>query len=155
MDADIQLPQTDTLARMVTQMQTRPELRVFNSRPVKDVLYFDLKVGPISRLIVAGGDRLNDFREAICGQLFILRGSAARQPSTQVGARLREAHNLEALFSADLDFLVLFSSNAAESGGLGQVDQAAACGFLAQCGHEELFNVSDGMVAWRGELARA
>lgn len=79
MDADIQLPETDTLERMLHALATRPELQAFTSRPVKDVHHFKLDVGPVAKVIAAGGDGLTNFRKSICGQLYMLRADMARR----------------------------------------------------------------------------
>lgn len=85
MDADIRLPQTDTLGRMIDGMLTRSELHAFTSRPVKDVVHDKLEVGLVPRLIAAGGDGLTNFRKSICGQLYILRGDMARSIGLPAG----------------------------------------------------------------------
>lgn len=79
MDADIRLPETDTLERMIEQMLTRPSLQTFTSRPVKDIEYDSEGSSLISRVIAAGGGGLSDYRNAICGQLFMMRSAMARQ----------------------------------------------------------------------------
>lgn len=107
MDADIRLPNADTLARMVDAMQTRPELSAFSSRPVKDVEHDNLSVGPIAKLIVAGGGGLNDWRKAICGQLYLLRAPVARDIGLPLGLPVEDgfmrAMVLTDLFSRDGD----------------------------------------------------
>ena len=75
MDADIRLPETDTLERMIEQMLTRPSLQTFTSRPVKDIEYDSEGSSLISRVIAAGGGGLSDYRNAICGQLFMMRSA--------------------------------------------------------------------------------
>jgi glycosyltransferase involved in cell wall biosynthesis len=77
MDADIRLPEPGTLLGMIDELDARPELRAFTSRPVKDVDHFDMQVSPMTRMIAAGGGGLADYRNTICGQLFMLRAPAA------------------------------------------------------------------------------
>lgn len=77
MDADIRLPRPDTLRLMARAMAERPELHVFTSRPVKDVVFHKVQTGPAGRLIATGGGGLTDWRKSICGQLFFLRASTA------------------------------------------------------------------------------
>lgn len=79
MDADIHLPQTDTLDRMLGQLLTRPALQTFTSRPVKDVEHDGDGSSLMARIIAAGGGGLDDYRTAICGQLFMMRAAMARQ----------------------------------------------------------------------------
>lgn len=85
MDADIRLPRTDTLRLMAEAMTTRPELRVFTSRPVKDVVYHKLKTGMTGRLIAAGGEGLTNWRKSIAGSLFLLRTLTARRIGLPTG----------------------------------------------------------------------
>lgn len=85
MDADIRLPEPDTLAKMAAQFAARPKLHAFTSRPVKDVVHDNLPVGGVARVIAAGGDGLTDYRKSICGQLFMLRGSSARKLALPMG----------------------------------------------------------------------
>lgn len=85
MDADVHLPQADTLARMLAMLDDRADLRVVTSRPVKDVVHFDRPAGPVARLIAAGGDGLTDWRKSICGQLFMMRTGPARRIALPAG----------------------------------------------------------------------
>ncbi len=59
----------------------------------------------------------------------LILGKSANDPGPALSSKIREALVLEALFG-DAPFTVLFSSNGAESGGLGQAEQAAAYAFL-------------------------
>jgi glycosyltransferase involved in cell wall biosynthesis len=79
MDADIQLPEHNTIAVMLENLRDRPKLQAFTSRPVKDVTFFDLDVGRVAKLIAAGGDGITNFRKSICGQLYALRAPMARR----------------------------------------------------------------------------
>lgn len=85
MDADIRLPRQTTLRDMIKGLNERPELRVFTSRPVKDVHHDQVKTGLVGRLIAAGGGGLSNWRKSICGQLFIARTSAVRRIGLPVG----------------------------------------------------------------------
>lgn len=85
MDADIRLVETNTLSEMCGAFEARPELRVFSSRPVKDIDHFDLDVGIIARLISAGAGGLSDPRKAICGQLYAMRAEVAQRINVPIG----------------------------------------------------------------------
>lgn len=85
MDADITLPRVDVLRRMAEIMADRPELSVFTSRPIKDVVHHKQKTGLTGRLIAAGGDGLTDWRRSICGQLFFARAAAMRRIGLPAG----------------------------------------------------------------------
>ena len=77
-DADIDLPDPSALRRMAENMHARPDLHAFVSKPVKDVVFGQARAGLIGRMIAAGGGGLTDYRNAICGQLFLLRANVAR-----------------------------------------------------------------------------
>lgn len=77
-DSDIRLPITGSMAHMIAEIRSRPELFVFTSRPVKDVVYNKTPLGPVGRLIAAGREGLTDYRRSIAGSLFVLRAEFAR-----------------------------------------------------------------------------
>lgn len=101
MDADIRLPRPDTLRRMAEALMRRPELLAFNSRPVKDVAHEQLATGAVGRLIAAGGGGLDDWRTAICGQLFMIRGNAARRIGLPAGLPVEDGF-IRAMLLTDL-----------------------------------------------------
>jgi len=78
-DSDIRLPMAGSMAHMVSEMRSRPELFVFTSRPVKDVVHNKTPLGPVGRLIAAGREGLTDYRRSIAGSLFVLRADFARR----------------------------------------------------------------------------
>lgn len=84
-DADIALPEAGTLAALVRALLARPELDGFTSRPVKDLSLPGARLTPVERLIAAGGGTLDDWRSAICGQLYALRAGVARGFHLPVG----------------------------------------------------------------------
>lgn len=85
MDGDIRLPSHGSMAAMVEQMRARPELQVFTSRPVKDIVYYDISAGFVTHAIAAGREGLTDFRRSIAGSLFLIRAPMARRLSLPVG----------------------------------------------------------------------
>jgi glycosyltransferase involved in cell wall biosynthesis len=85
LDADCRLIETDTIARMVDAVATRPELQVFTGRPVKDIIYTASKLGFVERLIAAGAEQLSDFRKSIAGGLYCIRADVARRIHLPVG----------------------------------------------------------------------
>ena len=107
MDADIRLPRPDTLRRIVETMQTRPELKVFTSRPVKDLAHDRPPKGLVARLIASGGGGLTNWRTSVCGQLFVLRGDMARRIGLPIGLPVEDgfirAMTLTDLLSAPQD----------------------------------------------------
>jgi hypothetical protein len=101
MDADIRLPEPGTLLGMIDELDARPELRAFTSRPVKDVDHFDMQVSPMTRMIAAGGGGLADYRNTICGQLFMLRAPAARRIGLPTGLPVEDGF-IRAMVLTDL-----------------------------------------------------
>lgn len=101
MDADIRLPRPDVLRRMAEALMQRPELLVFNSRPVKDVMHDVQGGGAVGRLIAAGGGGLDDWRTAICGQLFMIRAATARRIGLPAGLPVEDGF-IRAMVATDL-----------------------------------------------------
>lgn len=85
MDSDIRLVAPTTLARMVAAIASRPELKVFVSRPVKDICHFGRKTGVVGWLISQGSGMLDDFRISIAGSLYVLRSDIARCIAMPIG----------------------------------------------------------------------
>lgn len=79
MDADIDLPQKDTMLIMARALRDRPDLRVFVSNALSDVTFHKLEVGPLARLMASGSGSSVDPRKSICGQLFMLRAEFGRK----------------------------------------------------------------------------
>jgi glycosyltransferase involved in cell wall biosynthesis len=76
-DADITLPASDALARLITGLTQRPDLWVLNSQPVKDTALR----GPrtlVERLALKASGGLDDWKTAICGQLYAMPTARAR-----------------------------------------------------------------------------
>ncbi|MDZ4094483.1 MAG: glycosyltransferase [Paracoccaceae bacterium] len=84
-DADIEMPAADSLSRLVAGLLARPGLRVFNSRPVKDITYRPEGLGVLDRMIAMAGGTLNDWRTAICGQLYAMPAAQARNLHLPIG----------------------------------------------------------------------
>lgn len=101
MDADIVLPQADTLARMIAALQERPALQTFTSRPVKDIEHSQIPTGIIGKIIAASGGGLSDYRTAICGQLFMMRSPMARQIGLPAGLPVEDGF-MRAMMLTDL-----------------------------------------------------
>ncbi|WP_151718845.1 glycosyltransferase [Gemmobacter serpentinus] len=84
-DADIALPEADALRRLVEGLQAQPGLHVMNSRPVKDIVARPDGLGWQDRLIAMAGGTLDDWRKAICGQLYAMPAARARAHWMPVG----------------------------------------------------------------------
>lgn len=85
MDADIELPLRDALSRLVDGLAARPGLRVISSQPVKDIVARPQGLGLIERVIARAAGGLDDWRSAICGQMYAMPAAAARRYHMPVG----------------------------------------------------------------------
>jgi glycosyltransferase involved in cell wall biosynthesis len=85
MDGDIGLVEPDTIGRIVQGLATRPELRIFTGRPVKDIAHYGIETGAVGRLIASGAEQLTDFRRSLAGGLYGIRASAARSVHLPIG----------------------------------------------------------------------
>ena len=101
-DADIDLPQSDTLLRLVQGLATRPDLMALNSRPVKDIIHAPQGLTLTDRLIAAGADGLDDWRSAICGQLYAMPAAAARQFHLPIGLPVEDGFLRAAILTTSL-----------------------------------------------------
>lgn len=77
-DADITLPNPDTLRGLVGLLDETPDLAATVSRPVKDIAHDGTDLSGLDRLIAAAGGTLDDWSRAICGQLYAMRAEVAR-----------------------------------------------------------------------------
>jgi hypothetical protein len=84
-DADIEMPELGSLSALVAGLMDRPQLWAFNSRPVKDIVHRPQGLGLQDRLIAMAGGTLDDWKTAICGQLYAMRAGMARGMHLPVG----------------------------------------------------------------------
>ncbi len=84
-DADIALPDRETLARMLRFIAARKELVASPSRPVKNLERSAVPLSATEKLISASAGGLDDWKHAICGQLYIARAAAIRTIWLPVG----------------------------------------------------------------------
>ena len=84
-DADIRFPTPDSLRRLVGGLAQRPGLWALNSQPVKDIVADPTNLTRTDRLIAAAGGALNDWKTAICGQLYAMPAARARAFHLPVG----------------------------------------------------------------------
>lgn len=83
-DADIEWTEPDMLARLITGLLARPGLWVLNSQPVKDLALRGAK-GLVPRLALKAAGGLDDWKTAICGQLYAMPSMCARAFHLPVG----------------------------------------------------------------------
>ena len=84
-DADIAFPATDSLRRLALGLAARPGLWVLNSQPVKDIVAQPEGLSALDRLIAAAGGGLDDWKTAICGQLYAMPAARARSLHLPIG----------------------------------------------------------------------
>lgn len=89
-DADIRLPQADTLARMLTHLAAHPHLQAVSSQPVKDIAHDTPARGFSDRIIAAAAGTLNNWKTSICGQLYIMPAAMARRFHLPVGLAVED-----------------------------------------------------------------
>jgi hypothetical protein len=84
-DADIEFTAPDCLKRLALGLVARPELWVLNSQPVKDIVARPEGLGPLDKIIAAAGGGLDDWKTAICGQLYAMPAVRARRFHLPIG----------------------------------------------------------------------
>ncbi len=98
-DADISFPDADCLTRLIHGLVERPGLHVLNSQPVKDITLTPPR-GMIQHLIAASAGGLDDWRRAICGQLYAMPSGAARRYVLPIGLPVEDGF-LRAMVATD------------------------------------------------------
>lgn len=85
MDADIEFCTPDTLRNLVQQLQDRPDLWVINSQPLKDIIARPHGLSVVDKVIAAASGGLDDWKTAICGQLYAMPAARARAFHLPIG----------------------------------------------------------------------
>lgn len=83
-DADISLQETDALSRLIHGMAARSRLWVLNSRPVKDAVLSGART-LVEWLALKSSGGLDDWKKAICGQLYAMPAARARTLRLPIG----------------------------------------------------------------------
>lgn len=84
-DADIEFSAPDCLRRLALELAARPALWVLNSQPVKDIVARPDGLKAMDKIIAAAGGGLDDWKTAICGQLYAMPAARARSLHLPVG----------------------------------------------------------------------
>lgn len=84
-DADIEFTAPDCLKRLALGLAARPALWVLNSRPVKDIVARPHGLSPLDKIIAAAAGGLDDWKTAICGQLYAMPAACARRLHLPIG----------------------------------------------------------------------
>lgn len=100
-DADIAIPDPTALRRLVAFLGTDPHLAAASSRPVKDLARTDRRLSLTERVTAAAGGTLNDWRRAICGQLYAMRAEAARGFHLPIGLPVEDGF-VRAMITTDV-----------------------------------------------------
>lgn len=91
MDADIELPNKDSIARMVDALKLNAKLWAFNSHPIKDIIHYPQgNLGVIDKMIVAGSETLGDWKSSICGSLYAMPAQIARRFHMPIGLAVED-----------------------------------------------------------------
>jgi len=84
-DADIELPQRDSFMRLTHRLIAGPALHVFTSRPIKDIEFNPVNLGVVDKAIAMASGTLDDWKTAICGQLYAMPSLKARLLHLPIG----------------------------------------------------------------------
>lgn len=84
-DADIEFTAPDSLKRLALGLAARPALWVLNSQPVKDIVARPQNLSPLDKIIAAAAGGLDDWKTAICGQLYAMPAACARSLHLPIG----------------------------------------------------------------------
>jgi glycosyltransferase involved in cell wall biosynthesis len=100
-DADIAIPEPDSLVRLVQGLLSNPRLHAFNSHPIKDIVYRPQNLSMMDKAIAMGSGTLNEWKTAICGQLYAMPVAKARAIHMPVGLAVEDGF-LRAMILTDV-----------------------------------------------------
>ena len=100
-DADIELPEPDSLRRLVGGLSANPDLHVFNSHPVKDIVHQPHNLSLIDKAIASGSETLNEWKTAVCGSLYAMPSERARRLHLPIGLAVEDGF-LRAMILTDV-----------------------------------------------------
>lgn len=114
-DADIELPEADSLLRLVRGLASSPNLYGFNSHPIKDIVYRPENLSLTDKVIASGSETLNEWKTAICGSLYAMPAGRARTLHMPIGLAVEDgflrAMILTDVMSIEEDFTRLDGGN--------------------------------------------
>jgi glycosyltransferase involved in cell wall biosynthesis len=84
-DADVEFTAPDCLLRLALGLGARPALWVLNSQPIKDIVARPDNLSKMDKIIAAAGGGLDDWKTAICGQLYAMPAARARTLHLPIG----------------------------------------------------------------------
>lgn len=100
-DADIELPEPDSLLRLTRELSCSPDLHAFNSHPVKDIVYRPKNLSLIDKALASGSETLNEWKTAICGSLYAMPADKARLLHLPIGLAVEDGF-LRAMILTDV-----------------------------------------------------
>jgi hypothetical protein len=101
MDADIDLPERDSLVRLVHGLKSNPHLHAFNSHPTKDIVFRPENLSALDKVIAMSSETLNDWKTAICGSLYAMPATKARLLHLPIGLAVEDGF-LRAMILTDV-----------------------------------------------------
>jgi glycosyltransferase involved in cell wall biosynthesis len=101
MDADIDLPERDSLVRLVQGLKSNPNLHAFNSHPIKDIVFRPENLSALDKVIAMSSETLNDWKIAICGSLYAMPTTKARLLHLPIGLAVEDGF-LRAMILTDV-----------------------------------------------------
>lgn len=84
-DADIEFTAPDSLKRLVLALAARPALWALNSQPIKDIVARPQGLSALDKIVAAAAGGLDDWKTAICGQLYAMPAARARSLHLPIG----------------------------------------------------------------------
>lgn len=100
-DADIELPEPDSLLRLFKGLTASPNLYGFNSHPIKDIVYRPENLSMTDRVIASGSETLNEWKTAVCGSLYAMPAAKARMLHMPIGLAVEDGF-LRAMILTDV-----------------------------------------------------
>lgn len=100
-DADIELPEPDSLLRLIQGLASSPNLHGFNSHPIKDIVYRPQNLSMTDKVIASGSETLNEWKTAICGSLYAMPAARARMLHMPIGLAVEDGF-LRAMILTDV-----------------------------------------------------
>lgn len=101
LDADIRLANPNLLEQLIKSLDENPNLVAVCSKPIKDIEINPTKLSATEKAIVAAGGSSDNWKKAICGQLYILNTAKARTVYMPVGLPVEDGF-LRAMLLTDL-----------------------------------------------------
>jgi len=100
-DADIGIPEPDSLLRLVQGLLSNRRLHAFNSHPIKDIVYRPKDLSMMDKAIAMGSETLTNWKKAICGSLYAMPATRARALYMPIGLAVEDGF-LRAMILTDV-----------------------------------------------------